>query len=521
MLEDFGELNYDKYNKNLSKRINGFKSGGSSMRENYNYPNKDELNKPTDNVLNYLKNVRGFSQDTIDYCGIKEKNGDIVFPYYNQDNKLVLNKFRSPDNNKKFHKNKGGKPIFWGIDKIDWDEDVLICEGEADRMACIEAGFKNVLSVPMGANNLKCLDFAWDSLEKVDTFIIWADNDSAGEELEDELIRRLGAGRCKIVDVEEKDANAYLYKHSKEETKQVIKNAKPVNIDGLIDLSSVESLDFSKITHVKSSIGKINGYTGGYMMGSVSVWTGRNGSGKSTFLGQELIEAIDQGYNVVAYSGELTPNLFQYWIELQVAGPDNIFKKKGGDTESYKVDNKKIEEIRNWYSNKFWLFDSKKSATTSNLLETFRYATRRHGIRLFLIDNLMTVGFESSSSDYYRQQSEFIRKMVEFAKKFDVHIMIVAHPRKTDGFWVKKEDISGTYNISDQVDLVFSIKRIEDEDREENTGLENVDNAILLDKNRITGQAKKVIKLNFDKPSKRFCYHKNKSKLNKKYGWCK
>ena len=63
---------------------------------------------------------------------------------------------------------------------------------------------------------------------------------------------------------------------------------------------------------------------GGLAEGAMTVFTGKPGQGKSTLAGQLLLAAIEQGYSVCAYSGELTRERFQEWINLQAAGSEYI-----------------------------------------------------------------------------------------------------------------------------------------------------------------------------------------------------
>jgi len=59
----------------------------------------------------------------------------------------------------------------------------------------------------------------------------------------------------------------------------------------------------------------------------VAVWTGINGSGKSTIINQVcLLESLNQGYKVFAFSDELTKTQFKNWIEYPMAGGQNVIE---------------------------------------------------------------------------------------------------------------------------------------------------------------------------------------------------
>jgi twinkle protein len=78
-----------------------------------------------------------------------------------------------------------------------------------------------------------------------------------------------------------------------------------------------------------------------------------------------------------------------------------------------------------------------------------------------MADNLMSIALNSNSeSDFYRKQADFIGYCKDFAKKYDVHIHIVAHPRKPPGGKDGGElDVAGSGNITNWADNVFEMKR--------------------------------------------------------------
>ena len=66
---------------------------------------------------------------------------------------LCINKYRDGDKN--FKLVKDAERIMYGLDDIMGCDEVIIVEGEMDKLSFYEAGFKNCVSVPNGASNLK------------------------------------------------------------------------------------------------------------------------------------------------------------------------------------------------------------------------------------------------------------------------------------------------------------------------------------------------------------------------------
>ncbi|WP_347491162.1 bifunctional DNA primase/helicase [Desulfoscipio sp. XC116] len=468
-------------------------------------------------MASYLKK-RGFSPAVWERRGVGECKGAVAMPYYENGN-LVLVKFRPAHkpgpNEKKGWREPGGKAVFWGMDLCTPDKPLVICEGEMDALALDEA-IENVVSVPSGAEDLTCVGSCWTWLDKFKRIIIWADNDVPGRKLERNLIQRLGAWRCSVVRHSCKDANEVLLLHGKQAVADAVAGAVGVPMEGLIALADVPMLDYRDVARARSGIRGIDQTIGGFMMGELSVWTGINGSGKSTLLGQLLLDAVDQGFAVCVYSGELPARMFRYWIDLQAAGPQFLEMRHDlvREQDVPHVAPDVAKKIRAWYRDKFYLFDSFGAAKDSKILEVFEYAARRHGCKIFMVDNLMTTVFTGNDRDFYRQQSNFIGQLKDFAHRLDVHVYVVAHPRKTQGR-LTKMDISGSGDISNRADNVFSVHRC---DKQEAAEL-GCDTMIDIFKNRFSGRQDVSVQLLFDSTCKRFCMAGECGKIGKKYGW--
>jgi twinkle protein len=475
---------------------------------------------PQKRVEDYLK-LRGFSKEVWERRGVGEHNGNIALPYF-QNSDLVLMKFRKPEKyngqGQKAWREDGGKAILWGMDLCNAANPLVIVEGEMDALALDECGIENVVSVPSGAQDLTWIENCWDFLERFNQIIIWGDNDEPGQEMVRKLIVRLGAVKCYVVDCEYKDANESLAKEGTLKTAGYVFGAKPVPINGLIDLASVKPVDVTKLERVSSKIKGLDEETGGFLMGELSVWTGKSGQGKSTFLGQMLLESVEAGQSVCAYSGELRADRFQYWINLQAAGRKHIarYHDEVKNKEVIYVPKQTAERIKAWYRGKFWLYDNNIGGSNSEeagIIKLFSYAARKYNCKVFLVDNLMTSKFDSgrSDSDFYRAQSNFVGELIHFAKVHNVHIHLVAHPRKTEGK-LQKENVSGSGDITNRADNVFAVERVTDIAAGFNT-------KIVILKSRSEGVQDVEIGLMFDKNTKRFSQKSDLFSADRKYGW--
>jgi len=473
-------------------------------------PPQTKILPPAKQAEEYLK-LRKISPETLKKRSVgSDDKGNIIFPYY-ENGQVVMIKFRPArklaPGERKAWREEGGKPVLWGMEICDPSKPLLITEGEIDALSLEEAGIPNAVSVPSGAEDLTWVENCWDFLEQFKEIILFGDNDEPGQEMVRKLIPKLGEYRCSIVDHEFKDANELLYRKGPEAVREAVKNAKEVPITGLLRLADVKVLDTDNILAAHSGIGPLDRVLKGFMMGQVTVWTGKNAGGKSSFLGQMMIEAINQGFSVCAFSGELPAPLFKYWIDLQAAGEAHI---KNG-----KVPEEIRKKINDWYRDQFFLYDSFGSVKSKDILRVFEYSAKRYDCKIFLIDNLMTTDFKDSQDDWYHAQSLFVGKVKEFAHKYDVHVHVVAHPRKVNGK-VEKMDVAGSGDITNRADNVISVARVTEDDLKENPELHGCQTVISVLKSRFTGKQDIDIGLTFNEVSKRFALL---GTAPKKYGW--
>ncbi|KAL2970253.1 hypothetical protein AAZX31_15G128600 [Glycine max] len=110
-----------------------------------------ELEPLCDELVVYFSE-RLISKQTLERNGVKQRKYDdqivIAFPY-RRNGGLISCKYR--DINKMFWQEANTEKIFYGLDDIVGHSDIIIVEGEMDKLAMEEAGFLNCVSVPDGA----------------------------------------------------------------------------------------------------------------------------------------------------------------------------------------------------------------------------------------------------------------------------------------------------------------------------------------------------------------------------------
>ena len=426
------------HNCDTSFQLHTYQRKGNATKE-YVKPIPVEVFEPVkDKAVEWFK-TRGISQQTLDDLYVTtgdefmpqtgRKENTIQFNYIMGD-ELVNVKYR--DGRKNFKLYKGAEKIFYNINSIvgyDW---CVITEGEMDALALHEAGIKNVISVPNGAtlnsNNLDYLDNCIDYFEDKEKIILAVDADEAGQALRYEFIRRLGAEVCYLVDFNgNKDANDFLVEHGAEELRKVINTAVQVPLEGVSTLRDLEA-DLLDFVH--------NGFKPGFQIGldnfdkifstytsQFITVTGIPSSGKSDFVDQMCIGYNkNYGWKTAYASPENKPN-FLHAHKLIRKTWEGLPTKDDVGTEKWK-------QITNHINDNYFFIDMDRY-TLEDVLRKGAELVKRKGIKCLVIDPFNKIrDVDCKSEDVNRYTMEYLTKIETFAKKYDVLVIVVAHPTK-------------------------------------------------------------------------------------------
>ena len=483
-----------------------------------------------DKAIEYMKS-RHISADVCrKYFITTDKRNDsvLVFPFYDEKDRLVFIKFRKTDYDPEKDKNKewcmrDTKPILFGMTQCNMNNKTLIMtEGQIDSLSVAEAGYENAVSVPTGKNGFSWVPYCWDWLQKFETLIIFGDKENDSITLLDDMATRFH-GLVKHVRMEDykdcKDANEILCKYGVKQIKSCIENSVPVKVKEIKDILEVKKVNVSDLEKFNTGIASLNKVLGGFYMGQVILITGERGRGKSTLTSQFGTMALKAGYNTFFYSGELMDWYFRSWIDLQIAGSQNINKIRNSyGTYEYSVNGNVYPLIEKWYGGRIKIYDnsSVREDDHEGILATIEKAITRYSCRVIFIDNLMTVIEDDIASDLNRQQTAFVKQATKIAKKYNALIFLVAHPKKNQSgkYDFSNDDVAGSSNITNLVDVVLRYdepKRIEE-------GEDRPDRLLQVFKNRLTGRlCTDGIKLYYDEASKRIA--ENQDTFDWELGW--
>lgn len=248
-------------------------------------------------------------------------------------------------------------------------------------------------------------------------------------------------------------------------------------------------------------------------------------SGKSSWLNSVMLNVMNRGYKVACFSGELTDFNVMKWLSQSAAGKNYVHKIEGSDY-AYEVDDRIYDKICDWLSDKFYLFNNNYGNKFEQILSDLEEVTKQ-GVHLVVIDNLMSVQINGLAGDRNERQKQFILELVEFAKKKNVHIVVVCHPRKESGTQtlLRKESIAGSSDLSNAVQNVAIVHRCGEDfckraseffGKEKAEKYMEYSNVVEICKNRSYGVVDYLTGMYYEVETKRF---KNFRAEHIVYGW--
>lgn len=290
-----------------------------------------------------------------------------------------------------------------------------------------------------------------------------------------------------------------------------------------LSMSGIEKVDLSSIESMKTGCKELDQSIVGLNVGEVSILSGSNSSGKSSWINNLILNIIQQGYKVALWSGELPAAILKTWIQMCAAGKEYL-RPSTKTIGKYYVPNDVARKIDEWLDGKFYLYNNEYSNKWEQIFNDMNELLKI-GVKLFILDNLFSLDVDIFEGDKNNKHKELILEICRFAKKHGVHLMLVAHPRKAIGF-LRKNDISGTADLTNAVDNVFICHRVNNDffrAGKEFLGEGNVmkfqgfGNVIEIAKNRLYGAVDVMCGMHYEIESRRF---KNTLDENIVYGWC-
>ena len=421
-----------------------------------------------------ILSTRRFNGKVLPAVGFPYRDGDVVNAV----------KWRSADESKSFSQENVCED-FYNLDSHVDGNDILICEGEFDACAWLSCDLHEnltVLSIPNGAppavrdgkidpaddNKFRYIWRAERQLATAPRIILNCDNDSPGQALQKEIVRRIGSTKAWIVNLgDHKDANEAL---TKEGTNYLENQLDKCRIMPIIGVYTVDDID-DEVMNLYTQ-GQIKGASTGFTsldeymqvpLSMVTIVTGQPSSGKSDFIDQLCVNlAKSHNWKTVFCSFEKPVDYHYAQIAQKIV--DRPFFDEAGVG---RMTTEQLAHARDVMRDNFVFMNNRSGGASDidGILTKASECVMRYGSRILVIDpyNYIDMGKGGRETDAI---SQMLTKVQQFAKNHESHVFFIAHPAKlsADRRTGKKVvvtglDISGSHTWFSKADIGLTLWR--------------------------------------------------------------
>lgn len=460
------------------------------------------------------KGFRGLKDETTKPFGVRyayDDDGEVEEQYYptTQDGQIVGYKIREVPKNfyskgrtgadcelfMQFKFNRGGKYV-------------LITEGELDALSAYQmfADYNKtrggdyemaVVSPTTGANSHKQIAAQYRFFDTFDQIIVCYDNDKAGREATEDVVKALPKGKVKIMHMRYKDPNTYLEEGKQDEFIRNFYEAKrytPVGVLGSGDLydkilaqATVPKVPFPPFMNTLNEM-----LVGGLPLGHIINIAAGTGLGKTSFVNEMIYHWIFNSPHKIGIvsmeldSGQYGETLLGRHLSRKLSLIQDDDAKKDL-LESDRVRDKANELFYNEDGqHRFYLLDN-RDGTIEEIQDTVEELVVSCGCRIIVLDPLQDILDGLSNED----QALFMKWSKGIIKSHNVTLIFINHVRKSasgtanssQGSGFTEEEIMGSSTIikSASANILLSRNKYAEDVVERNT------TKIVLSKNRICG----------------------------------
>lgn len=427
----------------------------------------------------------------------------ICFPYFDAMNSknppfnvkyVELN--RRPNGGKIEWQEYGARPGLFGWQAITAnDKFVILTEGEIDAMTWVQWGFP-ALSVPMGAGGghkqLKWIEEEFENLARFETIYICLDNEQRPDTEDREALARwekkakavsdavavissrLGNHRCARISLPDgvKDPNDGIQRGmTYADAKKCVDTARYCDPELLKSAHSFipQVKEMRRQRHL-ASMGmeedKEDSTQYGYHphwapkrmvipRGATLIVHGLSHHGKSEFCRFTALNAMTKGFRIATASFEEPPmEQMDKLVQMASASED--------------IDDMYMDDVEKWIKDRMWIYEFVGTAKLSDVLETMKYAVKRYGVDIVVIDSMTMLEPEQNGpwkDDKFESQTATVRQLINFGKANNVIVMLVCHDTKgiqdPEGHPLppQMQEIQGVNNIANLVHHVWLVYR--------------------------------------------------------------
>ena len=460
------------------------------------------------------KGFRGLKDESTKPFGVRyayDDAGNVEEQYYptTQDGQIVGYKIREVPKNfyskgrtgadcelfMQFKFNRGGKYV-------------LITEGELDALSAYQmlsdynktrgSDYETaVVSPTTGANSHKQIAAQYRFFDSFDQIIVCYDNDKAGKEATEDVVKALPKGKVKIMHMRYKDPNTYLEEGKQEEFVRNFYESKrytPVGVlgsgelyDKILEQAAVPKVPFP---HFMNTLNEM--LVGGLPLGHIINIAAGTGLGKTSFVNEMVYHWIfNSPHKIGIVSMELDSGQYgETLLGRHLSRKLSLIQDD--DAKMLLLESDKVREKANelFYNedgqHRFYLLDN-RDGTIEEIQDTVEELVVSCGCRIIVLDPLQDILDGLSNED----QALFMKWSKGIIKSHNVTLIFINHVRKSasgaqnssQGGAFGEEEIQGSSTIikSASANILLSRNKYAEDITERNT------TKVVLSKNRICG----------------------------------
>ena len=245
---------------------------------------------------------------------------------------------------------------------------------------------------------------------------------------------------------------AAMMPNSRREQPQIIDPGEPV----WLTPTQINQRVRPKEEYIPTGIVGIDKTLLGLKKGFVTVLSGLRACGKSSIISQIAVHAAGKDFRTAIFSGELTAEMAMRWMYLQAATKAHVRPTRYENR--WYVPDMIEDQIAAWLDGKIYIYNNDYGFDYGKFVLELGKCSEENKIDLIILDNMMCLDLASLDRDQFVRQSVFVNELEVFAKQKNVHIILIAHPRKSNGF-LRLQDVSGSNDIVNRCDNAIIMHR--------------------------------------------------------------
>lgn len=208
---------------------------------------------------------------------------------------------------------------------------------------------------------------------------------------------------------------------------------------------------------------KITEFTGGFREHEFTIFCAPTGSGKTQWLANLAAKFILQG--VKTFFAPVETGHIDLMRRIFSVFGNYDFNAGIKPTPSMLANLKfVIEKNMDIVKENLFVSTHDNRVDINEMISTLKYVNEIHGVKIAILDNLNFFMKPTRAADQILEYDEVIHSFVMLAKEIPIHLILVMHPRKTDGKITDEMQIKGSSTSVQEATNVLLMNRLNEDE---------------------------------------------------------